>query len=116
MKSSEKEEEERRVSREIRAEIMEKIQSIVQRSMEKAIADEIFERVKIDKLSRTPTVEPKLGKVVSRGNGSSKPTFVFSSFIGARFHRGHKLREPSSQFRSMRSSFHLPKHENIFFM
>lgn len=63
MKSSDKEEEEeRRVSREIQSEIMEKIQSIVHRSMEKAIADEIFERVKFDKLSRTPTVEPKLGK------------------------------------------------------
>lgn len=85
MKSSDKDEEERRVSREIQAEIMEKIQSIVHRSMEKAIADEIFERVKIDRLSRTPTVEPKLGKVVSYGKRSLIPISAFLPFIRAGF-------------------------------
>lgn len=50
-----------RVSYEIESELIDGIQTLVSRGMERAIADELFQSVKFEKLSRTPTVEPKLG-------------------------------------------------------
>lgn len=54
--------EEKRVSDDIEKGLTEEIKTIVQRSMERAIADEILEQVQVEKLSRTPTVEPELAR------------------------------------------------------
>ncbi len=53
-----------RVTEDIQKDITDRIKSVVHKSMEKAIADEIFEKVKIERLSRTPTAEPKLGSKI----------------------------------------------------
>lgn len=61
LKRKEGKSEDRRVSEDVEKDIAEKIRSFVQRSMDKAIADEIFQKVKIEKRTQIPTVEPKLG-------------------------------------------------------
>lgn len=81
IESFEEDEEEHRASQEIEDEIIEKIQPVVDRSIEKAIAEE-----KIDKLLRTPTEESKLGKSCSIKREVVHEFLYFLVCMGAWFH------------------------------
>ena len=87
--------EEYRAGEHIEKDIENDIREIVQRSMEKAVADEIFEKVKSEKLAtETPTVQPKFKADVSKKLGKLN-SFLLSS------------KEESSLFRTDGTDFNL---------